>query len=402
MSIHSLRLTDLEAFDPAGGRKGGAERRWLCPLCHGERRPDESHRCLCVNTQSGAWNCKRCGAKGLLMERRLDMSLPSKSRSDRARTALIRAFGDPTSRDTKREVGQAAPRQTAYDFSAQMRVIEPLPGTPGADYLASRGISADSAHCAGARHSPGFLGRPSVVFPLRDGSGVLVGASARCLDDRPPSKRTIKRPGQNQAGVFQVPGALQSEPLVIVEAPIDALSLLEAGILAVAVNGTACPEWLVKHMALKRALLGFDRDSAGDQAAERLSAKAGVQGTIFSRLRPPAGCKDWNEALLAHGAEALRSALSSIGQVRGRAGSQPSHSTWGRRPLPMIEAGSAPIPVHLLGLELAVWNNCIAESWAWKEWVTIHARDPDSPVFKTVGEAIRYVIDSKWRAPETD
>lgn len=67
----TLSLRQLENFDArATGNSigGGIERRFLCPLC-GEGKPkDAAHRCLAVNTQTGAWLCHRCNEKGKLAE----------------------------------------------------------------------------------------------------------------------------------------------------------------------------------------------------------------------------------------------------------------------------------------------------------------------------------------------
>lgn len=91
--------------------------------------------------------------------------------------------------------------------------------------------------------------------------------------------------------------------LIVAEAPLDALSLAEAGYPAVALCGTDEPAWLHRICAFRRVLLAFDADEAGDRAGERLAPLLSSFGAKCERLRPEGG-KDWNEVLQA-GREAL-------------------------------------------------------------------------------------------------
>ena len=400
MNPKSLSQSELDAFDPGGGRKGGREGRWLCPFCHGDRKHDDLHRSLAVNRMTGAWNCHRCHEKGLLIEHRDQAPKPFKSKAARTRSALHRILGSSPepSRDPARQPVDEPPR---YDFRAEIKALIPLDGTPGADYLASRGIPAEIAHKAGVRYSPSYLGRPAVVFGLRDGELALVGASGRHIDGLDPSKRTIKKDARK--GAFIVPGALDAETLVIVEAPIDALSLLMAGIQAVATNGTACPPWLVEKLALRHVMLAHDRDQAGDDAAAKIAAEISPVGATVMRLKPPDGCKDWNDALMVHGAEALRSSLAFIEQSRHDLDdlSRPQAAVWGvqeQTGVTVASSGSIPMPEHLQHQGLVIWDDSIAKGWAWHEWVDIYSKRPGVPSMATTEEAERYVIEQAWKA----
>ena len=403
MNARDLSQAELDAFDPGGGRKGGRERRWLCPLCHGDRKPNEAHRCLCVNTMTGAWNCKRCGEKGLLIEHRDQAPKPFKSKAAITKSALRRILGaspEPSQAPARPPVDPEPPR---YDFRAEIKALMPLAGTPGADYLASRGIPFEIAHRAGGRYSPAYLGRPAVVFGLRDATLALVGASGRHTDGLDPSKRTIKKDPLLPAGAFIVPGALEAETVVIVEAPIDALSLLTAGILSVATNGTACPPWLVEKLALRHVMLAHDRDKAGDDAAAKIATEISPVGAKVMRLRPPDGCKDWNDALKVHGAEVLQSSLAFIEQKDDGLGglSDPRtavRASWGQTGAILASGGSIPMPEHLQHQGLVIWSDSIAENWAWQEWLKIYSRRPESPSMATTEEAVRYVIEQVWKA----
>jgi hypothetical protein len=164
------------------------------------------------------------------------------------------------------------------------------------------------AAAAGVLYAASWCGRPAVVFPLRDRMGAVVGAESRYVDGRDQPK--ARTGGEKRLGVFATPGALVAEPVVVVEAPIDALSLAAAGMPALALGGTSAPDWLARAVAFRRVSLGLDADEAGDRAAPALAVELGSLGAVLERWRP-VGVKDWNDALRAHGAAALAAALGA-------------------------------------------------------------------------------------------
>lgn len=304
--MDALTLRELQEFDPHGGRGGGEDRRYLCPLCGQDKPRDAAHRCLVANHQSGLWECKRCKAKGKLRERWEER--PQITPRERRQRALHQAFALPPEEPAPPEDPEGAP------WRDKLRGLQPLAGTPGAEYLASRGIPLDVATSAGVRFSPTWYGRPAAVFAFRDGRGGLVAAQGRCVDGKEPGKLTAGPIGR---GVFFGPGARQAldtdpgAPVALVEAPIDALSLAVAGLPALALAGTSGKSWLPRALAFRRVLLALDADVAGDSAAAVLAGELQALGARCERLRP-GGAKDWNEALQRAGAEALRAALAGV------------------------------------------------------------------------------------------
>jgi DNA primase len=182
-----------------------------------------------------------------------------------------------------------------------------LAGTVGEAYLEGRGIPVALANRARVRFAPDWFGRPAVLFPVRDQDGQLVGAQGRYVDGRNNPK--VRSAGLVGQGVFATPGALGGEPLLITEAPLDALTLAAAGFPALALIGTAWPEWLPRHGAFRRVVLATDADAAGDRAAGRLAAVLLPLGARVARLRPWRG-KDWNE-IGAAGLGSLRAVLAA-------------------------------------------------------------------------------------------
>jgi putative DNA primase/helicase len=294
----ALSLADLEAFNPKGGQGRGAETLYQCPIC----KSDE--RALHVNQQTGLWNCKRasCGAKGKLKDFWQDR--PKLHGREYSRQALRRALEIET--PPKSEPSTAATWRDLWEAS------QPIAATPGAEYLAGRGIPEWVATAAGVHYSPNLRARasggPAVLFPF-EYSGAPVAFAARYIDGKSDGHRAM---GQKSAGVFlTAPGALQRKVITLCEAPADALSLATCGLQAIALGGTVAPEWLPKACAFKRVLLAFDNDEngAGDEAAQKLRPILESFGATVARLTPYRHeCEtksDWNAMLEEHGVKFL-------------------------------------------------------------------------------------------------
>jgi len=314
----AVSLADLEAFDPRAPA-GKGERRFCCPLPACAGKPlDAAHRSLSLNTQTGAWRCHRCDARGVLREH----WQPAR---ERTRAWLRRAFafapvpgnGAPANtadqetplRRAERHENRPPAGETvqtpSFDWRAAYDRAEPLPASAGARYLAGRGIPAQLAEAAGVRFAARWYGRPAVLFPVHAAAGELVAVSGRHLDSGKPASHTG---GAKSQGLFATPGALSAARIVITEAPIDALSLAAAGVPAVALCGTSGPAWLPQVCAFRAVAVAFDGDAAGDAAAARLTPALVSLGATVERWRPAAG-KDWNELLARYGLSTLAASL---------------------------------------------------------------------------------------------
>jgi hypothetical protein len=309
-----LTLADLEAFDPQAPPSDG-ERRFCCPLPACADKPvDGDHRALSVNVGTGLWHCWRCRAGGKLGEYR---TAPT-SRRVLSRAAVARAF--------RLTPEPSAPAPEAAPWHPQWVATQPLADTPGAAYLARRGIPLAMAEAAGVRWAPAFFGRPAVVFPLTDPAGQLVAVTGRHTDGRDNPKAHTA--GPKSLGLFATPGALTADPLVIIEAPIDALALAACGVPAVALCGTTGPRWLPGRAALRPVLLALDNDPAGDAGATTLGAALVSLGARCERLRPAR--KDWAEDLAAVGRDVL---AAQLGEPTAPAPPESWHPTTARAQL---------------------------------------------------------------------
>jgi hypothetical protein len=303
----ALSLADLERYDPPAPERG-RERRFLCPRCGDQHPKDADHRSLSLNVETGLWTCHRCRASGKIAERWEDRR--PLGRRERSRAQLRRTFGlavTPSHSATAPppvEIADAC--QDLYDRTL------PLEGSPGADYLAGRGIPVGVATAAGVRWASVWYGRPAVVFPIRGRVGQLVGLHGRHTDGRENPKAHDY--GKKSAGLFATPGALDGQRVVLVEGSIDALSLAAAGVPAAALCGLRAAEWTFQAFAFKTIALALDNDDHGDDAAVVLAPRFQAFGCRTLRWSPR-GAKDWNALHLEHGLDAMREALGVVSTI---------------------------------------------------------------------------------------
>ncbi len=282
----TFTIGQFEDFDPQP-HGNGAEKRFLCSVCGDSKPRNTAHRSMAVNTESGLYNCHRCHTKGKLQDFWQEGKSPQRSRANRA---LKKAF--------ELNTGQSTLSDSQYDWREFAAGAKPLNGTPGAEYLESRGIPFEVLpHIArGCLYHPlyFFAQRPAVLFTFYDRDGVPVATSARFIDGKPKPHQTL---GPKKLGAFYTMPEVWSAPvIVLVEAPIDALTLMACGVPAVALGGCEWPAWLPRACGLKNVVLAFDNDEAGDKAAERLAPELEALGAKTARLKPK-GAKDWNAML---------------------------------------------------------------------------------------------------------
>jgi hypothetical protein len=344
-----LSIADLETFDP-GAPDGRVQKRYWCPFCGHDKPKDAGHRCLTLNVETGAWNCKRCKKTGLLVERQTRRPAREIARENLRKQAEIE--DKPKAMDPTRQAS----------FQRQKKGIKPL--TPeGIAYLEGRGIPAEITHAARVKFAPhyaeepekGTKGFPAVVFSIRNESGDLVAFQGRAI--KGDAKITY---GDKSLGVFSTPGAFDSPTMILVESPINALSFSVCGFPAIALCGTeGWPSWLPAKAWQKSVYLAQDADEpdaqgtrAGDHAAARLAEAIGTYSKP-NRLRPPPPFNDWNDVLRTWGIERMTEGLRPI---------------FAEREAPLPPAGTEADSLRARIEELSTW--CTNTKGDHPDWVT--------------------------------
>jgi DNA primase len=146
----------------------------------------------------------------------------------------------------------------------------------------------------------------SLVVPVIDAEGTVTEVYGRKLLDnlRPGTPKHLYLPGPHR-GVWNERALVASKEIILCEALIDALTFWCAGYRNVTasygVEGfTADHLAAFKAHGTERVLIAYDRDEAGDKAAEKLAAKLQGEGLDCYRILFPKGM-DANEYALKVG-----------------------------------------------------------------------------------------------------
>lgn len=199
-----------------------------------------------------------------------------------------------------------------------------LAGTPGANYLESRGIPTKLAVRNGVRYADQFPygtdHAAAVVFPMYSATipRRIVAVNGRFLypaqDTDGDKARTYGKPS---LGIFGTKGAIKLEVIIIVEAPIDALSLTVTGYPALATCGVQNLRYFPDLFHDKTVVTAFDLDT---NPATQTTIRANIErfkaehpGRVIW-VKPPGGeLKDWNDMLRRYGPDGLRVYMQKAG-----------------------------------------------------------------------------------------
>jgi len=192
----------------------------------------------------------------------------------------------------------------------------------------------------------------SLVIPIIDEQGRVTEMYGRKIRDdlREGTPKHLYLPGVHR-GVWNEEALACSKEVILCESLIDALTFWCAGYRNVTAS-YGVEGFTDDHRAgfrkrgVERVLIAYDRDEAGDRAAEKLSAELAAMGIEVSRVKFPKGM-DANEYALK-----LQPAAQSLGLVLRQA-------EWmaGVRRRDLGSAGSAAVtiePMATAGTEIAV------------------------------------------------
>ena len=229
-----------------------------CPF----HSPDNHPSCS-VNLESGVWICySRCGGGDWIQ-------------------FIERVRKDP----------DYAPIVAAQEASKQSK-------TPVLKSLLQRGFTRDILLKWGIEWDPKFQ---AMRLPCLTKTGDLVGNIWRYPEGIVPKYRYQPDFPRNSVlyGLWRLSACVKR--LVLVEGPLDAIWVQEAGIAAVAILGSSLSEEqvaLIMLAGVQQVVLCFDNDAAGKQAAYRAVPMLRAQGCWVYRTTLPSKYKDVQEAPL--------------------------------------------------------------------------------------------------------
>ncbi len=362
MALSNLQLTpqfvqavreavDILEIAGAHAKLQRVGRKWkaLCPF-HKEKTPSFQ-----LDPEQGLYYCFGCGKGGDAIKLHMELTgddFPA------AMEALARRFGVPVPAPAARRVGGGrsdAPRDLEAVLEAAAEFFSgALAQAPAVErYLRERQVPAELAVRYRLGFAPdgwrnlsaalqpriamadlldaGLVARPEgggepydrfrnrLIFPIRNGSGRLVGFGGRTLgDDKAKYVNTAEtdrfHKGSILFGLDTAKRAMRETGKVfLVEGYFDQLAAVASGIeAAVASMGTALtPEQarlLARHV--EEVVVGYDGDAAGEAAARRALPILLAEGLAVRRARFAAG-EDPDSLRRAQGAKALADAYAT-------------------------------------------------------------------------------------------
>lgn len=312
--------------------KVNREQSYICPLCG--NGSGESGDGITINPKSkdrASLKCFKCGFSG-------DIIALYMQYCDYSYNAALKELseyylhetideGTPKAENSKRgiaehsmipSVSQAKSKRPAesLDHTAYFRTCRDRLKDPRANaYLRARGISTDTAAAYWIGFDPEFISRSAaerakesgknpppatarIIIPTSKGSYI-----ARAID----AGARIRYMNEGSPGIFNIKALYTQEvkEAFIVEGAFDALSFLEAGFPAAAINSTAnvnsLLETLEKRKPKAKIIICMDGDEAGQKAAAQLATGLNRLNIPFTQAGASIlnGHKDANEALTA-------------------------------------------------------------------------------------------------------
>lgn len=262
--------------------KTGDEVKVTCPQCSAKRKK-RNFPCLNVSLDKGVWNCWHCGWRGSL------------GKGELARPAPPKTYQKPTYITNRTELPEGVVK-----------------------FFANRGISQ-------ATLIRNQIGHGAVYFPQVEEERTCVTfpyfRGGECINVK---YRTHDKLFRLASGAERILYGLDDvgETLIWVEGEIDKLSMEEAGFMSVVSvpDGAPAPETkdytnkfdfldCEQIAGVKEHIIAVDNDAPGRRLQEELTRRLGMDKCRI--VTWPEGCKDANDALIAHGTRTIQECVES-------------------------------------------------------------------------------------------
>ena len=211
-----------------------------------------------------------------------------------------------------------------YYLQCEQRIDDPA----ALSYLQARGISRETAAAYHLGYDPAWISPEAIRRQRAKGSDWTPPATARLImpvsrnhyvaraisQDIEKKYQKMNETGGGPACIFNLPAIRQGQAVFIVEGIIDALSIVEAGGQAIALNSTSNADQLIKLLERQNTDCSFiicpDNDDAGRRAAETI--ENGLQRLHIKHITANVSgdYKDANDCLTAD-RQALEQAIKA-------------------------------------------------------------------------------------------
>ena len=312
-----IKLEGARTAQAKSGRNDNC-RYVFCPFCHAQREKKKSQkqRELFLNLTTGTYHCMHCGKKGRMdsdqfIEKKEQYLASRGNNANRGGYAKQGGYANraphPLSRTSYKlpVINRSAPGQEHSDgidtpFSAEVLT-----------YLTQqRAIPLEVLHqmrigeCLELNQEKKKY-EHAIVFNYYE-QGMLINQKFRTLD-----KRFLLTKGAELIP-YNIDAILGTEDVIITEGEFDTLALVAAQLphaISMPSGAQGGTSWMDRFYDLhfepkQRIYLATDMDAPGMKAADELALRLGPERCYRVIFSPD--CKDANDELIRHGAEALR------------------------------------------------------------------------------------------------
>ena len=313
------KTTDIVAVIERYGvplKKQGNDHVGLCPF-HQDTKPS-----LRVTQGKGLFHCMSCGAAGNAIQ------FVARKEGITDKAAALKLTGSIPGVQRGSELVTPAPTVPAHHPELFAAILDHYHQTllgrnrRGLDYLKGRGLTdvsmlahfkvgyvdgtlkskltpaqvklAQEMGLFNDKRNERFYGR--VVVPILDEAGQPVGLCGRDITGEMEAKY-LNLAGPQRGIWNSAAAAAYPDELLVTEGIFDGLALWQAGIKnSIAVCGvegwSALHTALIQKHSVRKIVLVFDQDDAGEEAAKKLAPQLAALGVKVHRLRWPQGIKD--------------------------------------------------------------------------------------------------------------
>lgn len=256
---------------------------YVCPLCgSGSKGGRDSNGAFSITPDGTAWRCFACNEGGDLfnligkVENVPDYNDQLKRAAELFNITIDTEYTGYTQKASITERAQTVREEPTKkaDFSAYIAACKAA--VKATDYYKQRGFSEEliERFCLGYDVEKGVI-----VIPYnKTGSYYITRSVTDKRFRKPPADEAGQEPIYNKAALYS------GDPCFICEAPLDALSIIQAGGSAVALGGTGgykLIEAIKKKAPVGMLILSFDNDEAGAKATATLAEQLTALGVPF-------------------------------------------------------------------------------------------------------------------------
>jgi len=299
-------------------QKMNGETSWICPLCGHGKGGDGLTRNPRSEDGHGL-KCFACGFGGDIIDlyQKATGADYNKALLDLAQKIGLTIEGGAAPSERPAAAKPAEPPEEpeappvnyiGYYRECAARISDPA----AVSYLSARGISQETAlryalgydPAADPASNPGGRGQP-----LHPAPRIIIPTSrehyiARSIDPGTPAGYRKLNPKGSTPAIFNGGALYRAQEVFVTEGAFDALSILEAGAEAIALNSAANVEKLIEQLEEKPTeatlILCLDNDEAGQKATETLCESLRRLDISFIKADISGGHKDPNEHLQAN------------------------------------------------------------------------------------------------------